>query len=99
MIINELKKEIISIAREKDIILKFSFEFTKLIKKIKDTQTKLRLYKQILKIVTNPAIGKHMKFSRKMEQEVYIDSFRLYYKYYEQEKTLRFIDFSHKDEQ
>lgn len=40
-----------------------------------------------------------MKYSRKGEHEVYLDSFRLYYKYYKEENVLRFIEFSHKDDQ
>jgi mRNA-degrading endonuclease RelE of RelBE toxin-antitoxin system len=99
MKIEDLKKEIILCAEQKDISLKFSEEFVKIIGKIKDTNTKIRLYKQIQKIVDNPCIGKPMKYSRKGEQEVYLDSFRLYYKYYKEEKMLRFIEFSHKDEQ
>ncbi len=97
--LDELRKEILKTAAQKGISLKFSGEFAKLLKRIKDNNTKLRLFKQILKIIQNPAIGKHMMYSRKGEQEVYLDPFRLYYKYYEPEKILRFVEFSHKDEQ
>ena len=97
--IEQLKKAIISLSNEKGIIVSFSYDFTKILKKIKEHQLKIRLYKQILKIIEKPSIGKHMRFSRRGEQEVYLDSFRLYYKFYKDEKTLRFVEFSHKDEQ
>ena len=97
--IDELKKQIIGTAKDSGITLKFSDEFDKLLKKIKDNHIRGRLYKQILKIVENPAIGKPMRYSRKGEREVYLDSFRLYYKLYEVEGVLRFVEFSHKDEQ
>ncbi|MBN1502766.1 hypothetical protein JW930_04420 [Candidatus Woesearchaeota archaeon] len=97
--IEEIRILILATAKEKNISLRFSEEFNKLIKKTKDTNTKIRLFKQILKIVQNPSIGKHMRYSRKGEQEVYLDSFRLYYVYYEQERIIRFVEYSHKDEQ
>ena len=97
--IKELKIKIISTAKEKNITLKFKIEFNKLLKKLKDSHLKIKLYKQILKIIENPEIGKHMKYSRKGEREIYLDSFRLYYKFYMEEKILRFVEFSHKDEQ
>lgn len=97
--IEELKKKIIETAKEKNISLKFSHEFDKLLKKTKDNHLKIRLYKQILKIIENTEIGKPMKYSRKNEREVYLDSFRIYYKFYSDENILRFVEFSHKDEQ
>ncbi len=97
--IKSLKKKIIHTAKEKGITLKFSNEFDKLMKKIKDNHTKERLYKQILKIVEHPEIGKPMMYSRKGEREVYLDSFRLYYKLYSDEHILRFVEFSHKKKQ
>jgi len=97
--IEEIRSLILAAAKEKGISLRFSEEFDKLIKKTKDDNTKIRLFKQILKIVQNPGIGKHMRYSRKGEQEVYLDSFRLYYVFYEQERIIRFVEYSHKDEQ
>ena len=86
-------------AKQNKIKLRFSYEFDKQIRKIRDNKVKFRLFKQILKIVKNPNIGKYVQYSRKGEQEVYLDSFRLYYKYYSKDKILRFVEFSHKDQQ
>ncbi|MBS1267183.1 MAG: hypothetical protein MAG795_01155 [Candidatus Woesearchaeota archaeon] len=97
--LKDLKNKIIETADQSEIKLRFSHEFNKQISKIKDKQKKLRLFKQILKIVKNPSVGKPMRYSRKGEQEVYLDSFRLYYKYYTNENILRFVEFSHKKNQ
>ncbi|MFH0874475.1 MAG: hypothetical protein V1859_00930 [archaeon] len=99
MTIAELKYKILKLSADKGISLKFSLEFDKQLKKIADNNTKIKIYKHILKIIENPDVGKFMRYSRKGEQENYLDSFRLYYKYYKDEKILRFIEFSHKDEQ
>ena len=92
-----MKDEILRKIKEKGIELRFSHDFKKHLKK--DNNTKTRLFKQILKIINDPGIGKYMRYSRKGEQEVYLDSFRVYYKHYPDEKIIRFIEFSHKDEQ
>ena len=97
--IEKLKGKIFALLTKKNISLKFSHEFDKRLKKIKDNGVRVRLYKQILKIVENPKIGKPLRYSRKGQMEVYMDSFRLYYKYYPGENIIRFVEFSHKDEQ
>jgi len=97
--IKEIKKEIIEYIRKEGIELKFSQTFDKQLKKLQDNNKKIKLYKKILKIIKNPSIGKHLKYARKGQQEVYLDYFRLYYKNYKEEKTIRFTEFSHKDEQ
>ena len=97
--IEKIKKKIFIILQEKKISLRFSHQFRNKLNKIKNSHTKIRLYKQILKIVENPYIGKPLKYSRKGSREVYLDSLRLYYAYYSEEKILRIVEFSHKDEQ
>lgn len=97
--IEKIRKQILETVKENNIDLRFSEEFGKQLKKLKDNNKKTKLYKQILKIIKEPTIGKHLKYSRKGQQEVYLDSFRLYYKFYQEEKILRLIEFSHKDEQ
>jgi hypothetical protein len=47
------------------VIVCYDKNFSKTITKIKDTTMKLKLKKQIIKIVENPKIGKPMKHSRK----------------------------------
>jgi hypothetical protein len=97
--IDSFREEILNLAKKKEIRLAFSYEFDKQIKKIKDSNMKIKLFKQILKIIENTDIGKHMIYSRKGEQELYLDPFRIYYCFYKNEKILRFVEFSHKDEQ
>ena len=71
--------------------------FKKRVKKIKDNSLKIKVKKQILKIINSPEIGKPMKYSRKGTREVYIPPFRLSY-YYADDKLI-FLDLYHKDEQ
>ena len=97
--IEKIKKKIFSRLKQNNIDLRFSEEFVKELKKVKDNNTKIKLYKQILRIVENPDVGKPMRYSRKGEQKVYLDSFRLYYKFYPDENVLRIVEFSHKDAQ
>lgn len=89
--------EILRICEEKGINLSFSNTFDQSVKKLKDNNTKIKLLKQILKIVLNPELGKYMKYTRKNLQEVYLDSFRLYYNF--KNNCLRFTEFSHKKRQ
>ena len=71
--------------------------FQKKIKKIKDSALKIKVKKQIMKIVDNPEIGKPMRYSRKGTREVYVPPFRL--SYYYADNKLIFLDLYHKDEQ
>ncbi len=73
--------------------------FKKSVKKIKDELLKLKIKKQIAKIVENPDIGKPMRYSRKGTREVYISPFRLSYMYLKNEDKIVFLDLYHKDEQ
>lgn len=58
-----------------------------------------RVEKLVIKIISNPEIGKPMKFDRKDTREVYISPFRLVYFYDQNSDILYFLDFYHKDEQ
>jgi len=73
--------------------------FKKKINKIKDLLLKIRIKKQIAKVVNSPKIGKPMRNVRKGTREVYISPFRLSYKYLKQEDTIIFTDLYHKDKQ
>jgi len=80
-----------------EIILDPAFENK--IKKVKDSFAKIRIEKQMDKIIINPAVGKPMRYVRKGTREVYIGSFRLSYAYIQEENKLIFLDLYHKDEQ
>jgi len=79
------------------IILDSLFESK--MKKVKDSFLKIRIEKQIDKIIENPEIGKPMRYARKGTREVYVGSFRLSYVYLKEENMLILLDFYHKDKQ
>jgi len=54
-------------------------DFKKQVTKIKDGLTKKRIKKQIQKIMSNPEIGKPMRYTRKGTRELYIPPYRLSY--------------------
>ena len=64
-----------------------------------DSTISNRVYKNMVKIMENPECGKYLVANRKGLQETKIDSFRLYYSFSIQENLVRFIEFSHKDNQ
>ena len=71
----------------------------KILKKVKDRNLKIKIFKQIKKILDNPEIGKPMKYSRKGTREIYIKPFRLSYYYIKDKNKIIFFDIYHKDEQ
>ena len=64
-----------------------------------DAGLQRHLDKLMAKAVTNPLIGKPMRFSRKGTRELYLPPYRLSYAYDEREEILTFLDLYHKDEQ
>ena len=54
----------------------YDSEFKKNFKKL-DNSVKIKVNKQVSKIINNPTIGKPMKHSRKGTRELYISPFRL----------------------
>ncbi len=74
-------------------------ELDKILKRIKDKGLKIKILKQVEKIIENPEIGKPMRYARKGTREVYIKPFRLSYAYIKEESKIIFLDFYHKDEQ
>jgi len=73
--------------------------FKKRIEKIKNEALKTELKKQILKVASNPEVGKPMKYARKGTRELYVSPFRLSYAYLKSEQKIIFLDLYHKDEQ
>ncbi|MFH1181656.1 MAG: type II toxin-antitoxin system RelE/ParE family toxin [Candidatus Woesearchaeota archaeon] len=67
--------------------------------KVRDEGFKLRIKKQINKIIDFPETGKPMRYKRKGTREVYISPFRLAYAYLPEEDKLIFLDIYHKGEQ
>jgi mRNA-degrading endonuclease RelE of RelBE toxin-antitoxin system len=81
----------------------FSIETTErfeiFLEKIKDNLFRLKIEKQIKKIIENPEVGKPMMHNRKGTREVYIKPFRLSYAYLKNENKLIFLEIYHKKEQ
>lgn len=81
------------------VIVEFDPFFEKKISKIKHELIKLKVKKQVAKVVNNPEIGKPMMYNRKGTRELYIPPFRLVYVYTKEEDKIVFIELYHKDEQ
>ena len=73
--------------------------FMRKIKKIKDQGLRIKVKKQIKKIINSPESGKPMRHARKGTRELYIKPFRLSYAHIENEHKIVFLDLYHKDEQ
>lgn len=81
------------------VIVKFEDDFKIKVSKIKHAELRLRIKKQIARIVQDPEVGKPMGYGRKNTGEVYVRPFRLSYSYLKEENFIIFLDFYHKDEQ
>ncbi len=81
------------------MIVEYANSFEREVKKIKHQEFKLKVKKQIVKIIENPEIGKPMRFNRKGIREVYISPYRLSYLYLKEEDKIIILDLYHKDEQ
>ncbi len=77
----------------------FDDKFKETFSKIKDNLLKERIIKQISKIKINPEVGKPMRNIRKGTRELYIQPFRLSYKYAVATGIVEILDFYHKKEQ
>ncbi len=76
--------------------IRFDKKFIQIFSKIKDKVLRLKIEKQIKKIITNPNVGKPMRNIRKGTRELYIKPFRLSYKYQENDKVVYILDLYHK---
>ena len=74
-------------------------EFQRTFTKIKHATLVLRIKNHIQKIMSDPEIGKPVRYSRKNTREVHIPPFRLMYSYDKEQDVLYIIDLYHKDEQ
>ena len=81
------------------MIIDYTSNFEKIIFKIKDPSLRKKVYKQVVKIIETPEIGKPMMHSRKGTRELYVKPFRLSYAYLKNENKIIFLDLYHKDEQ
>ena len=76
----------------------FAEKFERQFKK-SDGSLKIKIKKQINKIIKNPEIGKPMMYGRKGTRDLYVGSFRISYAYSKGENVLTFLNIYHKDTQ
>ena len=79
------------------LIIERTQQFDKSLKHIKDKGLKIKIWKQIEKILKNPEIGKPLRNARKGTREMYVKPFRLSYAYFE--NKILFLELYHKDKQ
>ena len=78
--------------------IKTSEKFERILDKL-DKSIKIQLDRLVDKIISNPEMGKPMRYDRKGTREVYLSSFRLSYAYDKDSDSLYLLDIYHKDEQ
>ena len=84
--------------------IKYDYKFKKIFKKL-DNSYKVKVKKQIVKIIDDPYKGKPMRNVRKGTREVYVPPFRLSYQVFFTKEGdveichLNFLDLYHKDKQ
>lgn len=78
--------------------IRTSDKFERTIDKL-DNSIKVQIEKLTLKIISDPELGKPMRFDRKGTREVYAGSFRLSYAYDKENDTLYLLEIYHKDSQ
>jgi len=81
------------------VIVNYEPHFKEVFNKIKDNFLRIRVKKQISKIIENPEIGKPMRYSRRNTRELYISPFRISYLYIKHEDRVVFSDLYHKKKQ
>ena len=77
----------------------FDDHFENFFKKIKDQKLKLKVKKQVKKVICDPEMGKPMRNLRKGTRELYIKPYRLSYIFLEKPGKIIFLDIYHKDNQ
>jgi len=80
------------------VMNEFDKVFQKRFRKL-DSDWKLKIKKQIVRIIENPEIGKPMRYERKDTREVYIAPYRLSYAFLKRENKIIFLEIYHKDKQ
>ena len=78
--------------------VKFDKVFDKKFDKLEKSM-KIKVLKQVNKIVENPEIGKPMRYERTHTRELYIKPFRISYSWDSGLLVILFLDIYHKDNQ
>jgi mRNA-degrading endonuclease RelE of RelBE toxin-antitoxin system len=81
------------------VTIAYDPSFEKKVRKIKDHLLKLKVKKQILKIMDSPEIGEHKRYGRKGTREVHVPPFRLSYLHLKNEDKIVLLGLYHKNKQ
>lgn len=73
------------------MIVKRTKKFEKTFEKL-DNPLKIKVIKQIKKILSNPELGKPMRYDRKDTRELYVKPFRISYNFNKGELLILFLD-------
>ena len=79
--------------------IRFDKKFTILLSRLKDGLLRIKIKKQIQKILENPEVGKPMRNVRKGTREIYIKPFRLSYVFIKEKNIIYILDLYHKKRQ
>ena len=79
--------------------IRFDKRFTIMFSKLKDGLLRIKIKKQIQKILENPEVGKPMRNVRKGTREIYIKPFRLSYVFIKEKNIIYILDLYHKKRQ
>ena len=80
------------------VILDYHPDFKRRYEKL-DKSVKEKISKILAKIISNPQIGKPMRYHRKGTRELYIKPFRLFYGYFPHENKIIILKIYHKKKQ
>jgi len=78
-------------------VVERSKQFDKSLKHIKDKNLRIRIGKQIEKIIKNPQIGDFLSYGLKGNRKIYIPPFRLIYFYDKEKNLIKLLDFEKRD--
>ena len=84
--------------RKDFLIVEYEPDFQKNFSRL-DKGIKIKVEKALIRIITNPEIGKPIRYARKGTREVYIPPFRLSYTYIPNENKIIILALYHKDKQ
>lgn len=79
--------------------VELSPKFKQILLKISHPVLKIKIKKQLAKIIQNPKVGKPMRNIRKGTRELYIKPFRLSYLYIKNTNQVVILDLYHKKHQ
>jgi len=77
-------------------IVKRSKKFDKILERIKGRDLRIKIWKQMEKIIREPESGDLLRHGLKGMRKMYVHPFRLIYIYDKKKDTVEFLDFDHR---